>query len=151
MEELTLRERQVLALIAEGKTSKEIAFQLGTAFRTAVCHRYQIMNKLGVHNAAELIRVAVQNGLLDLAPGQTATEAVAAKRGMSREPLLSQLDALFEENRRWRQMLTESLTISRAACERAEDYREQLKKTVEGTKMLSISLKLASGRQMEAA
>src|SRR5690349_2768763 len=43
---LTARQIQVLRLIAEGKSSKEIAAELGVAFRTAVCHRYRIFQKL---------------------------------------------------------------------------------------------------------
>ena len=61
---LTPREIQVLRLIAEGKSSKEIAAELGTAFRTAVCHRYRIFQKLGVHETATAVRLAVRAGLI---------------------------------------------------------------------------------------
>lgn len=63
---LTPRERQVLALIAQGKTSKEIAAELGMAFRTAVCHRYRVQTKLNAHNTADLTRAALRMGLVEL-------------------------------------------------------------------------------------
>ena len=61
---LTPRQIQVLRLIAEGKSSKEIATELGMAFRTAVCHRYRIFQKLGVHETATAVRLAVRAGLI---------------------------------------------------------------------------------------
>ena len=65
-EALTPREREVLALIAAGKTSKEIATQLGIAFRTAVCHRYRLYRKLNIHTNVELTRAALRMGLIEL-------------------------------------------------------------------------------------
>ena len=61
---LTPREFEVLALIANGKSSKEIAATLGIAFKTVVCHRGRILSKLGFHNAADLTRYAVRIGLV---------------------------------------------------------------------------------------
>ncbi len=61
---LTRREVEVLRLIAEGKSSKEIAVALGMAFRTAVCHRYRIFQKLKVHETASVVRLAVRAGLI---------------------------------------------------------------------------------------
>jgi DNA-binding NarL/FixJ family response regulator len=61
---LTRREVQVLRLIAEGKSSKEVALELGMAFRTAVCHRYRIFQKLRVHETASVVRLAVRAGLI---------------------------------------------------------------------------------------
>ena len=63
---LTPRERQVLTLIASGKSSKQIAAELGMAFRTAVCHRYRLYRKLRVHTSVELTRAALRMGLVDL-------------------------------------------------------------------------------------
>lgn len=63
---ITPRERQVLALIAAGKSSKQIAAQLGVAFRTAVCHRYRLYQKLNVHTNVELTRAAMRMGLIEL-------------------------------------------------------------------------------------
>jgi DNA-binding NarL/FixJ family response regulator len=57
---LTLRQRQVLQLLAEGKTMKEVAAALGISTRTAESHKYEIMRHLGVRTTAELIRYAVR-------------------------------------------------------------------------------------------
>ena len=56
---LTLRQREVLQLLAEGKTMKEVAALLGISTRTAESHKYEIMRKLGVQTTAGLIRYAV--------------------------------------------------------------------------------------------
>ena len=61
-EELTLREREVLTLIAEGKSSREIATRLFISARTAEHHRANIMRKLSFHNTAQLIRYAIRKG-----------------------------------------------------------------------------------------
>ncbi len=57
---LTPREREVLDLIKNGKTTKEISSILYISEKTVESHRYQIMQKLGVHNLAELIKFAIQ-------------------------------------------------------------------------------------------
>ena len=61
---LSLRERQVLQLIAEGKTTKEIAVSLGIAPKTAERHRSRLMEKLGIHATAGLVRYAIREGLI---------------------------------------------------------------------------------------
>ncbi|HEY1206812.1 MAG: LuxR C-terminal-related transcriptional regulator [Bryobacteraceae bacterium] len=61
---LTGRERQILQLIADGKSSKEIAKALKISFRTVAAHRSAIMNKFDVHEAASLIRHAIRQGLI---------------------------------------------------------------------------------------
>lgn len=62
---LTSREREVLQLIAEGKTNKEVAVALEISVFTVDAHRGRIMEKLNVHNVNELVRFAVRNGLVD--------------------------------------------------------------------------------------
>jgi len=62
LEPLTKREREVLRLIAEGKSSKEIANLLFISIRTAQNHRFKIMNKLGIKKTADLIRYAIRQG-----------------------------------------------------------------------------------------
>jgi DNA-binding NarL/FixJ family response regulator len=57
---LTLRQREVLQLLAEGKTMKEVAAQLGISTRTAESHKYEIMRHLGLKTTADLIRYAVR-------------------------------------------------------------------------------------------
>ncbi len=61
---LTSRERQVLQLVAEGKTTKEIAVVLGISVKTAESHRTRIMSKLGIHETANLVRYAIRQGLV---------------------------------------------------------------------------------------
>ena len=61
---LTHREREVLKLIADGLSSKEVAAQLGISFRTAVCHRYRIMQKLEIHDVATLVKYAIRRGMV---------------------------------------------------------------------------------------
>lgn len=62
---LTRREQDVLALIAEGRTTKEIAAHLKIAFKTAVCHRSHLMEKTGSRNSVTLILYAIRQGLID--------------------------------------------------------------------------------------
>lgn len=61
---LTAREREVLQLIAEGKTTKEVASLLGISVKTAESHRTRLMEKLGVHETASLVRYALRRGLV---------------------------------------------------------------------------------------
>jgi DNA-binding NarL/FixJ family response regulator len=61
---LTNRERQVLQLIAEGKTTKETAVILGVSVKTAESHRSTLMEKLDIHSTAELVRYAIRRGLV---------------------------------------------------------------------------------------
>jgi two-component system response regulator NreC len=63
---LTDREREVLRLIAEGLTSKEIASRFSISPHTVERHRANAMGKLDLHNRAELIRYAIRKGLIDL-------------------------------------------------------------------------------------
>ena len=62
---LTTREREVLQLIAEGKTNKDIASALNLSVYTVDAHRGRIMEKLNLHSAGELVRFAVRKGLVD--------------------------------------------------------------------------------------
>jgi two-component system, NarL family, response regulator NreC len=61
---LSDRERQVLQLVAEGKTTKEIATLLGISVKTAESHRSNIMDKLDIHDTAGLVRYAIRHGLI---------------------------------------------------------------------------------------
>lgn len=61
---LTGREREVLQLIADSKTTKEIAVILGVSVKTADSHRTKIMEKLGIHSTAGLVRYAVRVGIV---------------------------------------------------------------------------------------
>jgi DNA-binding NarL/FixJ family response regulator len=61
---LTDREKQVLKLVAEGKSNKEVAELLGISVKTAMSHREHVMEKLGVHNRTELVRFAIKQGVI---------------------------------------------------------------------------------------
>jgi DNA-binding CsgD family transcriptional regulator len=63
-EDLTGRESEVLKLIAEGNSTKQIAAILGISFRTASSHRYRLMDKLGIHDTATLVRYAIRNDIV---------------------------------------------------------------------------------------
>ena len=63
---LTAREREVIQLLAEGMTMKEIAYQLDLGVKTVETHRQQIMEKLDTHSIAELTKYAIREGLTSL-------------------------------------------------------------------------------------
>jgi len=62
--QLTTREQEVLQLIATGRTTQDVAEALHISPHTATRHRANLMQKLGVHNQVELLRVASQRGLI---------------------------------------------------------------------------------------
>ena len=62
---LSSREREVLQLVAEGKTNKEIAVGLNLSVYTVEAHRGKLMEKLNLHSVSEMVRFAVRNGLID--------------------------------------------------------------------------------------
>lgn len=62
--DLTAREKQVLRLIAEGSTTREVAQELQISIKTAVAHRSRIMEKLDIHDTATLVRFAIRSGLI---------------------------------------------------------------------------------------
>ena len=61
---LTDREKQVLKLVAEGRSNKEVADLLGISVKTAMSHREHIMEKLDLHSRTELIRFAIRQGII---------------------------------------------------------------------------------------
>jgi DNA-binding NarL/FixJ family response regulator len=65
---LTPREREVLQLIAEGWSTKEIASHLNVSAKTVDTHRRQIMDKLELHSIADLTKYAIQEGLTSARP-----------------------------------------------------------------------------------
>ena len=64
-DQLTFRELEVLKLIATGSSTKEIAASLHITFKTAACHRSRIMEKLDIHEVANLTRYAIRQGYVD--------------------------------------------------------------------------------------
>ncbi len=65
-EVLTEREKEVLKLVAEGRSSQDIADMLNLSKKTVMCHRANVMSKLNIHNRANLIKYALEHGLLEL-------------------------------------------------------------------------------------
>ncbi len=63
-EALTDREKQVLKLVAEGRSNKEVAQELAISVKTAMSHRENIMEKLGLHSRTDLIRFALKKGVI---------------------------------------------------------------------------------------
>jgi DNA-binding NarL/FixJ family response regulator len=62
---LTSREHEIVQLLSEGKTSKEVAFVLGISVKTAETHRANIMRKLEIHSVSERVRYAVRNQIIE--------------------------------------------------------------------------------------
>jgi RNA polymerase sigma factor (sigma-70 family) len=63
-ERLTPREREIVRLVAEGKSNKEVASALGISVKTVETHRTNLMRKLGLHSLSELVRYAVRNQII---------------------------------------------------------------------------------------
>ncbi|MBM2831259.1 MAG: two component transcriptional regulator, LuxR family [Dehalococcoidia bacterium] len=65
---LSDREKEVLKLVAEGHSNKDIAGLLGLSVKTVMAHRSNLMEKLGIHNRTDLIRYAIRQGLIQVQP-----------------------------------------------------------------------------------
>ena len=61
---ITSRERQIVQLVAEARSTKEVASQLGISVKTVEAHRTNIMRKLRLHSVSELVRYAIRNGIV---------------------------------------------------------------------------------------
>ena len=83
---LSVREREVLQLIAEGKSMKEIGGVLGISTRTAETHRARIMEKLGIHDIPGLVRYAIKHGLISIEPEVSSMDAVVPPISAQRWP-----------------------------------------------------------------
>lgn len=66
IEALTARQREILQLVAEGKSTKEIAFDLGVSVKTVETHRADLMLRLGIRDVAGLVVYAIRHGLIDI-------------------------------------------------------------------------------------
>ena len=69
---LTAREREIVQLLAEGKSTKEVASVLGLSVKTAETHRSNIMRKLELHSVSDLVLYAVRNNIVHVVPATTA-------------------------------------------------------------------------------
>ncbi len=66
LDRLTVREKEVLGMVCEGYTSRDISERLGISIKTVQGHRTRIMEKLDMHNQAEVIKYAIQKGLVNI-------------------------------------------------------------------------------------
>jgi DNA-binding NarL/FixJ family response regulator len=64
LEQLTPRQREILQLLAEGESTKEIAYKLDISVKTVEAHRLQLMERLNIHDVPGLVRYAVRSGLV---------------------------------------------------------------------------------------
>jgi DNA-binding NarL/FixJ family response regulator len=64
LEQLTPRQREILQLVAEGKSTKEIAYDLDIGIKTVESHRLQLMDRLNIHDVPGLVRYAIRSGLV---------------------------------------------------------------------------------------
>ncbi len=62
---VTKRELEVLKLIADGKSTKEVAALLGITFKTSASHRFRLLQKFGVHESVSLVRAAMRQGIIE--------------------------------------------------------------------------------------
>jgi DNA-binding NarL/FixJ family response regulator len=63
---LTPRQREILQLLAEGRSAKEVAAQLGISTRTVEFHKYHLMDSLKLHNSTELVHFAIKHGIVSI-------------------------------------------------------------------------------------
>lgn len=70
---LTAREREVVQLLAEGRSTKEVASHLDLSVKTAETHRSNIMRKLGLHSVSELVLYAVRNSIIQVTAGSPSS------------------------------------------------------------------------------
>ena len=68
LEQLSPRQREILQLVAEGRTTKEIAFLLNLSAKTVETHRAQLMERLDIHDVPGLVRYAIRQGLVSVEP-----------------------------------------------------------------------------------
>ena len=66
MDALTARQREILQMIAEGKSTKQIAFQLEVSIKTIETHRAALMERLDIHDVAGLVLYAVRHGVISV-------------------------------------------------------------------------------------
>lgn len=89
MSTLTPREREVLKLIAEGYTNRQIASLLCLSIKTVETHRTNLMAKLGIHDRTELVKYAISAGLIDITMGKTASPEQDAESRSVNTPSIS--------------------------------------------------------------
>lgn len=133
VEQLTNRERQVVSLIASGKTTKQIARALEISFKTAVSHRYSAQAKLGAKNAAGMICKAFQLGLIEPVGEKPEDSAPAAR-----------FSGMFAEQSKVREDLRASLQESTILRRRSAQLLDELQTVRAQMRLLVRELRQAS-------
>ena len=82
LSELTSREREIVSLLALGKSTKQVGISLGISVKTAETHRGNLMRKLGLHSVSELVLYAVRNNFVQVS-GETISSVVTASSHIS--------------------------------------------------------------------
>jgi DNA-binding NarL/FixJ family response regulator len=78
LSELTSRERDILSLLAGGKSTKEVGIALGISVKTAETHRANLMRKLGLHSVSELVLYAIRNNFVQVSGEKISSVAAAS-------------------------------------------------------------------------
>jgi len=132
MESLTNREEQVLQLIIEGYSTKQIAARLEMSFKTAACHRYHILDKFGARNTADLVRRALRmSSRQRAAPADSLTHLVAAystdirESGAKLRAELAQTRNLVRQSRALRDEITAMRLELHWTCLKLVETRSQ--------------------------
>lgn len=131
MESLTNREEQVLQLIIEGYSTKQIAARLEMSFKTAACHRYHILDKFGARNTADLVRRALRLGSRQRAPVDSLANLVAAcstdirESGAKLRAELAQTRNLVRQSRALRDEMTAMRLEVHRKCLKLVETRSQ--------------------------
>jgi DNA-binding CsgD family transcriptional regulator len=123
IDSLTPRERQVLQLIAAGRSTKDLAKDLGIAFKTAACHRQRVLDKCGAVNTADLVVRAFQEGFVG------AAAAARPAREPAPEPEMSDLNRMrrsCEKSQRYRALLIAEVVRAQELQEECQAARMQL-------------------------
>jgi len=135
---LSVREREVLRLIVAGRSTKQLAFDLGITFKTAVSHRTRLMSKLGAHNTAELIRNGIREGFVDTFEIRNGDGAAGNQAG---NEFWSKIESAMKKHREARQNLEASLACARSLCGELNTVRRDFQAVQEETRFLCNELK----------
>jgi DNA-binding NarL/FixJ family response regulator len=79
-EVLTQRQKEILVLLCDGFTEKEVAYRLGVSYNTVHTHKYSLMQRLGLHSTAELVKYGVRTGLVPVEPDGPAAPSSPERR-----------------------------------------------------------------------
>ena len=137
----------MLNLIASGLSSKQIAAQLGIAFKTVVCHRTNIIAKMNASNTADLIHKASLEGLLDGGTGRNAGADSLPKDGK----LEGQIGTLSSSFQQYRETLRGELgryrLLRQERIRLLTEFNDERRELEKGVQKLFYSLKAGGGSQ----